>query len=312
MRIAITGATGFMGGALARSLAAKGHTIFSFGRRDAGAASPSLPNYCQWDLSDGHARLPTVDAVVHCAARVGDWGPDSGYMHVNVDGTRVVMDAFSYVNCFIHVSSASVYSSNQPGHQLSEDAPVGVQLFSAYARSKAAAEKVVLTSGRDAVILRPRAVYGPGDTTLLPRVLAARKFGRLAVPGNGRNKISVTHIANFIHAIDQVFESAVTNGVFNIADPEPLTVDELLKTLLRLHGAETQIIYVPRSIAQAAAVAGELAFRIAGKTHAPRLTRYLVAQIADELTLDLAQARNVLGYAPEHCFRDNSELRDVA
>ena len=183
-----------------------------------------------------------------------------------------------------------------------ENASVGSGLLTAYARTKAEAENVVLESGRSAVILRPHIVYGPGDTTLMPRVLAARLLGWLPVPGDGRNRISVTHIFNFLHAIECVLNTPGVCGIFNIADGEPASVDELLHTLLRLNGVEPRLIYIPRPIAWAIALGSERVSRLVARQRAPRLTRYLVTQIADGHTLDLNRAYQLLGYAPQYSF----------
>ena len=295
-----------MGGAVARELAMKGHTVFTFGRRHASAVQHVLSNYSQWDLLAGPTTAPEVDAVIHCAAKVGDWGPVADYRRVNVDGTRVVMETFSDVDRFIHVSSASVYSGNRGLRQISEDASVGEGLHTAYAVSKAEAEQLVLDSKRSAVILRPRAVYGAGDTTLTPRLLAARRWGLLPVPGDGRNRMSVTHILNFVHAVECVLNSSVKCGVFNIADSESMSVDELLHAILRQHSADARLIHVPRSVAWAAAVVSERVWRFFGSQSAPRLTRYLVAHIADEYTLDLTSAYEQLGYSPRYSIHDAS------
>lgn len=304
MRVAVTGASGFLGGAVARDLAAKGHTVFSFGRRHADAIRHPLPNYSQWDLLAGSTAVPDVDAVIHCAAKVGDWGPAADYRRINVDGTRLAMQTFDQAERFVHVSSASVYSGNQPGQQISEDASVGNCLHTAYAISKAEAEKLVLAGERRAVILRPHIVYGPGDTTLTPRLLAAPRFGWLPVPGNGRNFISVTHVFNFVHAVERVLDSRVMHGIFNIADRQPVSVDNLIRTLLQRNNVAARLIYIPRPIAWAAAMASERVWRIAGRRSAPRLTRYLVAHISDEFMLDLTKAYEQLGYAPSHGFHD--------
>lgn len=310
MRIAVTGASGFIGGALAAELAAADHTVFSFGRRHADELQRDVPNYSRWDLRAAPIQVPDVDAVVHCAAQVGDWGEDADYRLVNVEGTRRVLEAFADARHFVHVSSASVYSDEQVGSCLTEDASVGDGLHSAYARTKFEAETAVLGSGRDAVILRPHIVYGPGDTTLMPRVLAARRFGALLVPGDGRNRISVTHISNLLHALQCVLGSSVTRGIFNIADNKDVSVNELLHTLLRGHGTNTRLLFVPRSVAWAAAGVGEWLCRVARSSRAPRLTRYLVAHIADERTLDLTRAINVLGYSPQYGYRDGLTVQE--
>jgi nucleoside-diphosphate-sugar epimerase len=287
-----------------RLLTAQGHTVFAYGRRPVTALAEPLPRYEQWDLCAGPTQAAEVEAVIHCAARVGDWGTDADYRRVNVQGTRVVLETFDGCERFVHVSSASVYSGDRPNRQLTEDASVGSRLYTAYARTKAEAEQLVLASGRPVVVLRPHIVYGPGDTTLMPRVLAARRLGCLAVPGNGRNRISITHVFNFVHAVECVLKSSVTHGTFNIADAEDASVDDLLRTLLPRCGITPRLLYVPRSIAWVAALMSERAWRLAGRSQAPRLTRYLVAKLADEHTLDSTRARTLLGYEPRHTFRD--------
>ena len=294
-----------MGGVLADELTRRGHTVFAYGRRHARELRHGIESYTQWDLSAGPIKVPPVDAVVHCAAKVGDWGPEADYRRVNIDGTGVVLQAFNDVDRFIHVSSASVYSGDLSGQPLTETAPVGNSLYTAYARTKMEAEKLVLSSGRNAVILRPQAVYGPGDTTLIPRILAARKFGRLAVPGNGCNCISVTHVFNFVHAVECILNSPVMRCILNVADANPMSVDELLSTLLQRYGERTQLLYIPRPIAWAAATMSEWVWHLAKQPCAPVLTRYLVTHIADQRTLDLTNAYKVIDYSPRHTFRES-------
>lgn len=310
MRVAITGASGFMGGVLARALAALGHAVYSFGQRHPDQLGSPLPSYTQWNVLSDLRNKPEVDAVVHCAAKLGDWGNEDDYFRVNVEGTRRVFDTFSNAGQFIHVSSASVYSGDQPVQSLSEDAPVGQGLHTAYARSKAAAERMLLASGREVIILRPHIVYGPGDTTLMPRVLSARRFGCLLVPGNGRNPVSVTHIGNFVHAVERVLELKLTSGIFNIADAESPCVGELLRTLLATDGAPTRLLFIPRPFAWGAAVASEKTAKLLRRQTAPRLTRYLVSQVAGGHTLDLGRAVETLGYKPRHSYRDHSSGPD--
>src|ERR1044071_7717518 len=174
MLIAVTGATGFVGGRVTATLTARGHVVLAFGRRP----SP-LVNYRKWDISSGPIDAPAADAVVHCAGMVSDWGPSPAFLAANVTGTRNVLASFESARRFVYVSSASVYAS---GRDIREDAPYPPRYTSDYARTKMLAEREILAADRLSIILRPRAVYGPGDTTLLPRLLAARRFGcQLAV-----------------------------------------------------------------------------------------------------------------------------------
>lgn len=305
MRVAVTGASGFVGGYIARVLAESGHDVVALGRRRDSELRGSFASYVQWDICGGRPiAMPEVDAVVHCAARVGQWGPEREYRSVNVDGTRRVLETFHRAARFVHMSSASVYAIRQSQTRLREEARIGEPLLTAYARSKVDAERVVAASGRAHVILRPHAVYGPGDTTLLPRVLAARRYGWFPLPGDGQKRISVTYVGNLAHAVQCALDAEIASGAFNVADDEEPTVDDLLRTILRRHGVGDRLLHVPYVVARVAAVASEGAWRLGRWSGEPRLTRYAVTNLADPVTLDLSRTRAELGYAPRWNFRD--------
>lgn len=309
MHLVVTGASGFVGGAIARHFQSQGHRVTGYGRRPPEELTEPLPDYHQWDLLDGPIPpVEDVDAVVHSAARVDDWGAESIYRAINVNGTRTVMEGFPSAGRFVHISSSSVYCRCASGRALREEDPIGEALLTAYARSKSDAERLILASGRNAVILRPHVVYGRGDTTLAPRVLAARRWGWLAVPGSGRNHLSVTHIGNLVHAVECALLGPVRKGVFNIADAEPAPVDQLLHALLTGVGEPTRLLHVPRPLALAAAILAEGIALAVGSTRAPVLTRYRVHQVAEGHTLDLTRAFDELGYRPKRCFRDAWEV----
>ncbi len=303
MMIAVTGATGFVGGWVARYLAGKGHDVLSFGRRTRERAPADLPNYRQWDIAAGPIDIPPVDAVVHCAAHVGQWGDASAYQAVNVAGTGHVISSCASAGLFVYISTSSVYG---PGdhHEVNETFSIRPQALTAYARTKAEGEHLVRASGRRSVILRPHVVYGAGDTTLLPRLIAARRRGTLTVPGDGTNHISVTDVRNLADAVSQAVITEGASGTFNIADDEAPTVDELLRTTFERLGMPTRIRYLSRPLATAAAVVSETVARMRRATAEPRLTRYVVSSLADEHTLNISRARSSLGYVPRYRFRD--------
>jgi nucleoside-diphosphate-sugar epimerase len=292
--IAVTGAGGFVGGHVVAELTRRGHGVVAYTRRE-------------WDLRTGPIEPPpNLDAVVHCAARVSDWGSPQTFVSDNVDGTRAVLETFRATPRFVYVSSASVYDPSCPRVMLSEDAPYADVYLNAYARTKMLAECVVRDTGRPALILRPHVVYGPGDRTLLPRLLAARRFGYLLAVGDGRNRLSVTHVTNLVQAIVRAIEGQIGDGTFNVADAEIATLDEILRTLLVRLGRPPRVAYLPARLATPLATILESSYRLVGARRPPLLTRYLVSQLVGEFTLDSSRAQHVLGYAPRYTFRNGA------
>ncbi|MEV0586630.1 NAD-dependent epimerase/dehydratase family protein [Nonomuraea sp. NPDC050310] len=285
MRVAVTGASGFVGGAVVRAAAARGWEVFAFGRR-AHAETGGVP-YRSWDLTRGPRPELRVDAVVHCAGSVTDWGDAAEIWRANVTGTRTVLETFPDAR-LVHVSTASVYDPFRPTVRAREEEAPVARYVNAYGASKAAAERLV--AGR-AVILRPHAVYGPGDTTLLPRVLGAVRGRWLLAVGGGDQLVSLTAVDNLVRACLLAVDHPEP-AVYNVTDAEPVRLDDALRALLREREIDAVPRYLPARLAHAVAAVSE---RLSAT---PRLTRYAVGHLAVERTLDISRARDRLGYAP--------------
>jgi 2-alkyl-3-oxoalkanoate reductase len=302
MLIAVTGASGFVGGHVVEGFLQHGHSVIGYGRR----ANPMLPehprfDYRRWDITSGSIRAD-ADAVVHCAGSVTEWGSDADFQAANVTGTRNVLDTFRGTGVFVHMSTASVYDLTAQKLGVTEDTPLATDFVTGYSRSKVAAEKLVAAAPGNTVVLRPHIVYGPGDAKILPRLLAMRRLGALVVPGDGRARLSVTHVDNLAQAVMKAVEHRAGYEIFNIADAETGTVDELLTSLQIAFGFEPRIWHVPARPAWHAAVAVERLHRTMIKGRAPLLTRFLVAQLALDFTLDIRRAIDGLGYVPTRSY----------
>lgn len=295
MRVAVTGASGFVGGAVASALANHGHDVVGFGRAPGGWSHPAA-TYRRWDI--GVAKLDVTehfDAVVHAAAIADDWIPLETALRVNRDGTRNVIASFPGAR-FVHISTSSVYDAFTPTVRATENLAPVHRYLSSYSRSKAAAE--LEYAGTDAAILRPHAVYGPGDTTLLPRLLSTVRAGRLALPGGANVLHTLTHINNVTHAVERALAPGAPAGIFNIGDDTDVLLSAVVRELLtRKRMADVAITDIPYRTAFALAGAIEAAHR-ATRVGRPRLTRYAVSQLGLERTLDLTAARERLGYDP--------------
>jgi nucleoside-diphosphate-sugar epimerase len=294
MRLAVTGGSGFVGGAVCRAAADAGWTVHAFGRRPA-AEVPGT--YASWDITTGPLPgPPAVDAVVHCAGSVTDWAPRAEQWAANVEGTRNVLRSFPGAR-FVHVSTASVYDPRRPTVEAREDEAPIRHYPDAYGASKAAAERLVTADRPDAVVLRPHAVYGPGDPTLLPRVLGAVRGSRLIAVGAGTQRVSLTSVGNLAAAC-LLAATADARGVFNIADAEPVRLADALRDLLAERGIAARVRFVPLAVAWPVAWLAETAYRLLRRRDPPRLTRYAVSHLARERTLDITAAHARLGYRP--------------
>jgi nucleoside-diphosphate-sugar epimerase len=265
MRIAITGASGFCGSAVARLAAGRGHEVFCFGRRPGPAG-----DHIFWDATQEVPDLSGVDSVIHLAAAVGDARGEDVFRAVNVGGAQRLLEAARALPV-VWVSSASVYSPGPYPEPVREDHPTGGQR-SAYGRTKAAGEALALAAG--AVVLRPRAVYGPGDPHLLPRLRRVVRAGRAWLPGPDV-PLSLTAVGTLAEACLAASEYGWPAGAYNIADPVVYRRDDVVRAVL---GAPVR--RVPVALAKAAAAVG----------HSEVLTRYAVDQLTDGMVLDTAKA----------------------
>jgi nucleoside-diphosphate-sugar epimerase len=283
MRLAVTGASGFCGGAVARLAAERGHDVVCLGRRP-GPVGTSR----RWDAAREDPDLSAVDAVVHCAAAVGDpaatAAAESWFRAVNVDGAARLLAAAGDLPV-VWVGSSSAYDPGA-GQPVREDAPMRGQL-SAYGRTKAEGDRLAVAAG--ARVLRPRAVYGPGDRHLLPRLQRLVRGGRLLLPGPDV-QVSLTAVDNLAAAC----LAALTwqSGPYNVADAAPYSRDEALRSAL---GAR-QVVHLPVAPLRALAAAGHVLGRRTGRP--PVLSPYALDLLVRGVVLDLSRAL-AQGYRPE-------------
>src|SRR5262249_42489761 len=188
-RYLITGATGFIGGHVAAACLGRGFPVRTIARASSDTArlEGQGTTVIRGDLADAEVvrkAVDGVDAIVHCAAKVGDRGLVDEYRAVNVEGLRNLLEACKGrpLHRFVHVSSLGVY---EPRHHYgtAENVPAHLQHFDGYTQSKAEAEQAAMPYYRDhgvpLVVLRPGFVYGPGDRTVLPRLIKRLRQGRV-------------------------------------------------------------------------------------------------------------------------------------
>jgi nucleoside-diphosphate-sugar epimerase len=294
LRVAVTGASGFCGGEVARVAAAAGADVVCLGRR----AGP-VGRHVRWDAASQAPDLAGADVVMHLAAAVGDPGTRPGaaaeFGAVNVTGAQRLLTA-ARDRPVVWVSSASVYDPHRDRGLVREDHPVGGQL-NAYGQTKAAGERLALSAG--AVVLRPHAVYGPGDPHLLPRLRRHVRAGVLALPG-GDVQTSLTSVRNLADAC--LASLCWPAGAYNVADATAYSRDKAITGLFAAMGQPVKIAHAPLRVATMAATVAEWHGQIRGIAE-PLLSRYAVNQLAHDMVLDLSKAA-AQGWSPRWSLAD--------
>ncbi len=315
MKLLVTGGGGFLGQALCRALLAQGHAVTSFSRSRHAALDALGVRQLQGDLGDRDAVLRAFaegfDAVLHNAAKAGTWGSYQSYFDANVTGTRNVIAACRAhgIGRLVHTSTPSVvHRATHPVEGLgAEDVPYGEGVKAAYAVTKIIAEREVLAAN-DAqlatVALRPRLIWGPGDTQILPKLVARARSGRLRLVGDGANLIDTTYIDNaaqaHVDALDHLHPAAACAGrAYFISNGEPWPLREVLNGLLRAAGAPEVHKTLPFRAAYAIGTVCEALWTALPLPGDPPMTRFLAEQLSTAHWYSMAPAARDFGYVPK-------------
>lgn len=311
MRVLVTGASGFLGRAVATSLHRAGHTVRTFQRKPSGLIGVedvhgSVTTEADTPYAGLAYAVSGVDAVVHLAAKVSLTGDPAEFEAVNVEGTRRVLGVArsAGVTRFVYVSSPSVAHSGNSimGSDALPADPTHAR--GDYARTKAQAELLALaadSSGFNVVAVRPHLVWGPGDTQLIDRIVDRARSGRLPLLGHGAALIDTTYIDNAASAIHAALDAAdrVHGQSYVITNGEPRPVAEILAEICRAANVAAPAWRVPASTARAAGSLIEVIWRRRPGIDEPPMTRFLAEQLSTAHWFDQRRTRADLNWRPE-------------
>lgn len=302
MRILVTGSNGFIGSRIVDDARGRGWEVVGLGR--AAQAQSAVDAYVRHDLSDPiHVDVPggPVDAVVHCAALASPWAAPRAFVAANVDGTRhIVRWAARHGSPhLVYVSSSSVLYRDADQLDLSEASPVPPddEQINVYSRTKRIGERIVERYDGPWTTIRPRAVFGPGDTVLLPRILRAAHRGVLPVlqrRGAPPVRSDLTYVDTVAHYVTQAVARAAT-GTYCVTNAEPVDMYPFMTDLLGRLGVHPTMRRVPPALADALAGAAERVSALLLDHREPPLTRYGVSVLARSKTFDVSKALRDLG-----------------
>lgn len=302
--ILVTGGAGFVGSRLAEVLVESGHDVTVSGRsrwRVRSRGKFVAADMADWEQVE--SLCSQQDIVFHCAALTSPWGSLAQHRRENVQGTKnVVAGCVKHsVDRLVHVSSTAILFEFQDRTDIPDDAPLPQSFCNPYAQSKAEAEAVVqdaIAAGLSAWIVRARAVFGPGDSVLLPRLIEAAERGKLRQIGDGRNICDLTYVDNLVAGLILAAGTPNRSGRCTITNHEPIVLWPLLKKVIHEVTGKELTGKVPRSLALKAASLVELKHRWLRSPGEPPITRYAAGLLSHEQTFQSATATDVLGYEP--------------
>jgi nucleoside-diphosphate-sugar epimerase len=224
LKVLVTGASGFLGGALCAELQRRGHRVAALVRRS--GSEPRGTEAISGDITEPTTLARALsdarpDCVVHLAAEIAAQRNAAKIERANVGGTRALLGACADHGSPRFVFASTVVTGDAHGELLTEQSRLPVQ--TAYGRSKQEGERLVRESGLEAVILRPSHVYGPGGWYASEFIKRLRQPGRFAVIGRGDNLWDVVHVDDVALGFAEAAERAPAGSVYHVVDDRPAT-----------------------------------------------------------------------------------------
>lgn len=317
MRALVTGGGGFLGKAIATRLRSSGIDVRSLTRGEYPELIQLGVECLRGDVADAATVLQATegcDVVFHVAAKAGVWGPYEAYFRANVVGTENVLQACRahHIWKLVYTSSPSVVFDGQDETGIDESAPYPRTFLAHYPRTKALAERMVLSANGEKLTdgmvlattsLRPHLIWGPGDNHLLPRLIERARQGKLQRIGPGTNLVDTVYIDNAADAHILAAEklepsSPIAGKAYFITNGQPMPLWNLIDHMLGCAGLPP----VRRQMsARSAYIAGailEALYKTMRWSNEPPMTRFVARQLATAHWFNISAARRDLGYEP--------------
>src|SRR3954447_1397807 len=288
----VTGGSGFIGSRLIQRLVEEGWRVRALARSAEADARVEAPGAeaVRGDLDNGAALRGGAHGcahVFHAAAHLGADGDWKAFERVNVQGTQNLLAAArdAEVKRFVHVGTEAALMAGEPLIEADERTPLRPDSPVPYSATKAQAEIAVLGASEEGVFetvsIRPRFVWGVGDTTLLPMIVEQARAGKRTWIGGGRHRTPNTHVDNVVEGLICGARRGVPgNAYFVLDDGGPVVFREFVSELMRTQGVEPPSRSLPKIVA---------------RVMLPRFAYWIPTQ---DCILDDTKARTQLGYAP--------------
>ncbi len=295
----MTGGSGFVGGHVITALRARGVEVVALARSDSSVKTVEAlgATAARGDL-EARAALEAgcvaCDVVFHAAAHTDQFDPVEVHMRITTKGTENMLAAAraAGVSRFVHVSTEAVLADGKPIIRADEKRPIPAKALGAYPLTKGLAEQAVIAAnapGFETVVVRPRFVWGKGDTNLLPEFVDAVKAGKFGWVSGGRYLTSTVHVDNVVEGLLLAAERGTPGQIYFLTDGAPVEFRDFITKLLATQGIDAGTRNIPRWLARTVVT-------LTSWMKKPPLTKTAFALMAHEVTVDDSKARRELGY----------------
>ncbi len=315
----VTGGSGFVGRALIQALRARGDEVRALARSHGAAATVSAlgAKPIRGDLDNVNAMTEGMrgcSVVFHSAAFVKDWGTREEFFQANVQGTQNTLDAAKAAGVlqFVHIGTEAVLIGGAPIVNADETWAFPPNPVGLYPLTKGLSEQRVRAANTDGfatVVVRPRFIWGKGDTSVLPNIMQAVKDGRFMWIGGGNYKTSTCHVRNVCEGALLAAEKGRGGEVYFLTDGAPVIFRDFVTKMLKTQGVEPNAKSMPRGLVYAMATIAEMLWKVLPLKGAPPINRFVVRVIGSEVTVNDTKARNELGYSAHVSIEDG--LREM-
>jgi len=319
MNILVTGATGFLGQKLALRLTNLGHHVTGIGRNQAigNHLSDQGVHFIPCALEDRQAVIEACenqDYVFHSGAFSSPWGAYEDFYQSNVEGTKHVIEGCQKagVTRLIYVSTPSLYFHYDERTNVEESDDLPSTFVNNYAKTKYLAECEIdraFKEGLPVITIRPRALFGPGDNAILPRLIRVCQEGALPKFGQANVQVDITYVENVVDALLLCMNSGdeTLGQKYNITNGVSVPLYEVIEQVMNKLNQPVRYRHIPFSVGFFLARMMETYANWFQKGKEPLLTRYTVSVLSKTQTLSIEKAKRELGYTPRVSIEEGIE-----
>ncbi|MFN8673256.1 MAG: NAD-dependent epimerase/dehydratase family protein [Candidatus Sericytochromatia bacterium] len=310
MKILVTGATGFLGKRIVQKLIEnKNYEVLATGRNEKAIKELNMLNIktFQGSLEDENFVNKIgegLDLIVHSAALSSPWGKYEEFYNANVLSTKNIIYSAKKNNIkrIVNISTPSIYFDYTDRFDIKENF-LPNKFVNFYAQTKYEAEKIMSQANNnnlETISLRPRAIIGAGDTTIMPRLLKAQQEGKLKIIGSGENIVDVSSAANVVEAVELSIKASkdAMGESYNITNGTPVKLWWLIEEVLSKLGYKLNKNKIPFEVGYTVAKILETKAKFSRDYKEPVLTCYGIGILAKSMTMNIDKAKNKLEYNP--------------